>query len=44
YHINKRSRSGETEEVSQDPELDEVEAALSTLEVKLEGSNTKDVL
>ncbi|XP_043541036.1 fermitin family homolog 1-like, partial [Chiloscyllium plagiosum] len=44
YHINKRSRSGETEEVSQDPELDDVEAALSTLEVKLEGSNTKDVL
>ncbi|XP_041035797.1 fermitin family homolog 3-like, partial [Carcharodon carcharias] len=44
YHINKRSQSGETEEVHKDSELDEVEAALSTLEVKLEGSNPNDVL
>uniref|UniRef100_UPI00398ECDAC fermitin family homolog 3-like n=1 Tax=Pristiophorus japonicus TaxID=55135 RepID=UPI00398ECDAC len=44
YHINKRSQSGEAEEVHKDTELDEVEAALSILEVKLEGSNPKDVL
>lgn len=44
YHINKRSQSGEIEDTQKDSELDEVEAALSTLEVKLEGSNPKDVL
>ncbi|XP_069750141.1 fermitin family homolog 3-like [Narcine bancroftii] len=44
YHINKRSQSGETEDTEKVSELDEVEAALSTLEVKLEGSNPKDVL
>ncbi|XP_078064876.1 fermitin family homolog 3-like, partial [Mustelus asterias] len=44
YHINKRSQSGEVEEVHRFSELDEVDAALSTLEVKLEGSNPQDML
>uniref|UniRef100_V9KLY6 Fermitin family-like 3-like protein n=1 Tax=Callorhinchus milii TaxID=7868 RepID=V9KLY6_CALMI len=44
YHINKLSQSGELDEPNKDPDLDEVDAALSTLEVKLEGSNPNDML
>ncbi|XP_072106589.1 fermitin family homolog 3-like [Mobula birostris] len=44
YHINKCSQSGDIEETQKDSDMDEVEAALSTLEVKLEGSSPKDVL
>lgn len=45
YHINKLSQSGEAGEVaSTDPGLDDLDAALNNLEVKLEGSAPTDVL
>uniref|UniRef100_G3TXP4 FERM domain containing kindlin 3 n=1 Tax=Loxodonta africana TaxID=9785 RepID=G3TXP4_LOXAF len=45
YHINKLSQSGEVgEPVGTDPGLDDLDAALSNLEVKLEGSASTDVL
>ncbi|XP_067604677.1 fermitin family homolog 3 [Pseudorca crassidens] len=45
YHINKLSQSGEADEPpGTDPGLDDLDAALSNLEVKLEGSARTDVL
>lgn len=45
YHINKLSQSGETGEPGgPDPGLDDLDAALDRLEVKLEGSAPTDVL
>lgn len=45
YHINKLSQSGEVSEpAGADPGLDDLDAALSNLEVKLEGSARTDVL
>lgn len=45
YHINKLSQSGEVSEpAGSDPGLDDLDAALSNLEVKLEGSARTDVL
>ncbi|KFO28457.1 Fermitin family like protein 3 [Fukomys damarensis] len=45
YHINKLSQSGEAGEVAgTDPGLDDLDAALNNLEVKLEGSAPTDVL
>lgn len=45
YHINKLSQSGEIgEPTSSDPGLDDLDAALSNLEVKLEGASSTDVL
>ncbi|XP_074257732.1 fermitin family homolog 3 isoform X2 [Saimiri boliviensis] len=45
YHINKLSQSGEVgEPAGTDPGLDDLDAALSNLEVKLEGSAPTDVL
>ncbi|XP_023603123.1 fermitin family homolog 3 [Myotis lucifugus] len=45
YHINKLSQSGEVDEpAGSDPGLDDLDAALSNLEVKLEGSARTDVL
>lgn len=45
YHINKLSQSGEVDEpASTDQGLDDLDAALSNLEVKLEGSAPSDVL
>lgn len=45
YHINKLSQSGEAgEPAAADPGLDDLDAALNNLEVKLEGSAPTDVL
>uniref|UniRef100_A0A452T148 Fermitin family member 3 n=1 Tax=Ursus maritimus TaxID=29073 RepID=A0A452T148_URSMA len=45
YHINKLSQSGEAgEPTGTDPGLDDLDAALNNLEVKLEGSASTDVL
>uniref|UniRef100_A0A8V8TNT4 FERM domain containing kindlin 3 n=1 Tax=Homo sapiens TaxID=9606 RepID=A0A8V8TNT4_HUMAN len=45
YHINKLSQSGEVgEPAGTDPGLDDLDVALSNLEVKLEGSAPTDVL
>ena len=45
YHINKLSQSGEVSEpAGTDPGLDDLDAALNNLEVKLEGSTHTDVL
>ncbi|XP_021563755.1 fermitin family homolog 3-like [Carlito syrichta] len=45
YHVNKLSQSGEVGELAgADPGLDDLDAALSSLEVKLEGSAPADVL
>lgn len=45
YHINKLSQSGEAGETTgTDPGLDDLDAALNNLEVKLEGSASTDVL
>ncbi|XP_025771138.1 fermitin family homolog 3 [Puma concolor] len=46
YHINKLSQSGEAGEpaAAADPGLDDLDAALNNLEVKLEGSAPTDVL
>ena len=45
YHINKLSQSGEVDEpAGTDSGLDDLDAALSNLEVKLEGSAPTDML
>lgn len=45
YHINKLSQSGEAGETAgADSGLDDLDAALNNLEVKLEGSAPTDVL
>ncbi|CAF96115.1 unnamed protein product, partial [Tetraodon nigroviridis] len=44
YHICKLTLSDETLHHSKEPEIDEVEAALSNLEVSLEGGHTDKVL
>ncbi|KAM6954283.1 fermitin family homolog 1 [Aplochiton taeniatus] len=44
YHICKLTMSTEPLDFSNEPEVDEVEAALSNLEVTLEGSNTDKLL
>ncbi|XP_027628184.1 fermitin family homolog 3 [Tupaia chinensis] len=45
YHVNKLSQSGEVgEPAGPDPGLDDLDAALSDLQVKLEGSAPTDVL
>lgn len=44
YHICKLTLSSETLDHSKEPEIDEVEAALSNLEVTLEGGHTDKVL
>ncbi|XP_043931669.1 fermitin family homolog 3 [Protopterus annectens] len=44
YHINKQEVSGDPAEVHRDQGLDDLDSALSSLEVKLEGSNPSDVL
>lgn len=44
YHICKLTMSTEPLDFSNEPEIDEVEAALSNLEVTLEGSNTDKLL
>uniref|UniRef100_A0A4W5JF52 FERM domain containing kindlin 1 n=1 Tax=Hucho hucho TaxID=62062 RepID=A0A4W5JF52_9TELE len=44
YHISKMTMSTEPLDFSNEPEMDEVEAALSNLEVTLEGGNTDRIL
>lgn len=44
YHICKLTMSSEPLEHSNEPEIDEVEAALSNLEVTLEGGHTDRIL
>lgn len=44
YHICKLTLSSEPLEHSNEPEIDEVEAALSNLEVTLEGGHTDRIL
>ncbi|XP_063774658.1 fermitin family homolog 1 isoform X1 [Pseudophryne corroboree] len=44
YHISKLSRSSETFELAEDEETDEIEAALSNLEVALEGGKSNKIL
>lgn len=45
YHINKLSQSGEVgEPAGADPGLEDLDAALNNLEVKLEGSAATDML
>lgn len=44
YHICKLTLSNETLDHSKEPEIDEVEAALSNLEVTLEGEHTDKIL
>ena len=44
YHICKLTLSTEKLDYSNEPEIDEVEAALSNLEVTLEGGNTDRIL
>lgn len=44
YHICKLTLSNETLDHSREPEIDEVEAALSNLEVTLEGGHTDKIL
>lgn len=45
YHINKLSQSGKVgEPTGMDPGLDDLDTALSNLEVKLEGSAPTDML
>lgn len=44
YHICKLTLSNETLDHSKEPEMDEVEAALSSLEVTLEGGHTDKIL
>ncbi|XP_074065587.1 fermitin family homolog 1 isoform X3 [Macrotis lagotis] len=44
YHINKLSLSAETLDFTNESEVDEVEAALSNLEVTLEGGKTENIL
>ncbi|NXU47829.1 FERM1 protein, partial [Turnix velox] len=42
YHVSKLSLSSEAQDFTSESEVDEVEAALSNLEVTLEGGNTKN--
>ncbi|NWU92242.1 FERM1 protein, partial [Upupa epops] len=44
YHVSKLSLSSETQDFTHESEVDEVEAALSNLEVTLEGGNTNNIL
>ncbi|KAM9067805.1 fermitin family homolog 1 [Sarcophilus harrisii] len=44
YHISKLSLSAETLDFTNESEVDEVEAALSNLEVTLEGGKTENIL
>ncbi|NXN24495.1 FERM1 protein, partial [Nycticryphes semicollaris] len=44
YHISKLSLSSEAQDFPCESEVDEVEAALSNLEVTLEGGNTSNIL
>ncbi|XP_009905182.2 fermitin family homolog 1 [Dryobates pubescens] len=44
YHVSKLSLSSEAQDVTCESEVDEVEAALSNLEVTLEGGNTNNIL
>ncbi|XP_020841281.1 fermitin family homolog 1 [Phascolarctos cinereus] len=44
YHISKLSLSAETMDFTNESEVDEVEAALSNLEVTLEGGKTENIL
>ncbi|NWW50038.1 FERM1 protein, partial [Pedionomus torquatus] len=44
YHISKLSSSSEVQDSTCESEVDEVEAALSNLEVTLEGGNTSNIL
>ncbi|XP_036604025.1 fermitin family homolog 1 isoform X2 [Trichosurus vulpecula] len=44
YHISKLSLSSETLDFTNESEVDEVEAALSNLEVTLEGGKTENIL
>ncbi|XP_028676710.1 LOW QUALITY PROTEIN: fermitin family homolog 1 [Erpetoichthys calabaricus] len=44
YHISKLSKSSENLDFSNEPDVDEVEAALANLEVTLEGGNTDRIL
>ncbi|NXM67174.1 FERM1 protein, partial [Serilophus lunatus] len=44
YHVSKLSLSSEAQDFTSESEVDEVEAALSNLEVTLEGGNTSNIL
>ncbi|XP_030304429.1 fermitin family homolog 1 isoform X1 [Calypte anna] len=44
YHVSKLSLSSEAQDFTHESEVDEVEAALSNLEVTLEGGNTNNIL
>ncbi|XP_010072818.1 PREDICTED: fermitin family homolog 1 isoform X1 [Pterocles gutturalis] len=44
YHVSKLSLSSEAQDFTCESEVDEVEAALSNLEVTLEGGNTSNIL
>ncbi|NXU87917.1 FERM1 protein, partial [Xiphorhynchus elegans] len=44
YHVSKLSLSSEAQDSTCESEVDEVEAALSNLEVTLEGGNTSNIL
>ncbi|XP_019404628.1 PREDICTED: fermitin family homolog 1 isoform X1 [Crocodylus porosus] len=44
YHVSKLSLSSEAQDFAHDSEVDEVEAALSNLEVTLEGGKTNSIL
>ncbi|NXG00295.1 FERM1 protein, partial [Sakesphorus luctuosus] len=44
YHVSKLSLSSEAQDTTCESEVDEVEAALSNLEVTLEGGNTSNIL
>ncbi|KAG2467298.1 fermitin family homolog 1 [Polypterus senegalus] len=44
YHISKLSKSSENLDFSNEPDVDEVEAALANLEVTLEGGNADRIL
>ncbi|NXP18390.1 FERM1 protein, partial [Scytalopus superciliaris] len=44
YHVSKLSLSSETQDSTCESEVDEVEAALSNLEVTLEGGSTSNIL
>lgn len=44
YHISKLSLSAETQDFTNESEVDEVEAALSNLEVTLEGGKADNTL
>uniref|UniRef100_A0A8C9F9A4 Fermitin family member 1 n=1 Tax=Pavo cristatus TaxID=9049 RepID=A0A8C9F9A4_PAVCR len=44
YHVSKLSSSSETQDFTNESEVDEVEAALSNLEVTLEGGKSSNIL